>query len=64
MLTVPLRDGLVVGVVEILAVVHTVFVTLPDLETDMVGLRVAEVQPETVLVELMLGVFVTVMVPV
>ena len=56
--------GLVVGVGEMLEVMDTVIVTLPVRETDMVGLRVAEVHPETVLVELMQGVFVTVMVPV
>ena len=47
-----------------LEVVHTVSVTLPVWETDMVGLRVAEVHSDTVPVEQALGVFVTVMVPV
>ena len=61
-LTVPLNVGLIDGVVEILAVLHTVIVTLPVRETDMVGLKVTEVQPETVPVEQVLGVFVTVMV--
>ena len=42
--------------------VHTDVVTLPVRETDMVGLKVTEVQPETVPVEQALGEFVTVMV--
>jgi len=45
---------------DTLAVVHIVFVTLPVLETDVVGLIVADVHPDTVPVEDMLGVFVTV----
>ena len=61
---VPLIVGLVVGVDEMLEVEHNVVVALPVLETDMVGLTEAEVHPETVLVEQMLGVFVTVKVPV
>ncbi len=48
--------------VVILAELHTVVVTLPLLDTVMVGLKVTEVQPETVPVEQVLGVFVTVMV--
>ena len=56
--------GLVEGVAERLAVLHTVFVTLPVLETDMVRLTVTEVHPETVQEEQELGVFVTVMEPV
>jgi hypothetical protein len=47
-----------------LDVVHTVPVTLPVWETDMVGLKVAEVHPEIVPVEQALREFVTVMVPV
>ena len=64
MLTVPLIVGLVEGVVEILAVLHIVFVTLPVLVTDMVELTEVEVQPDTVPVELVLGVLVTERVPV
>jgi hypothetical protein len=51
-------------VIEILAVLHLVIVTLPVWETDIVGLRVPEMHPDTVPVEQALGVFVTVMVPV
>ena len=64
MLTVPLIVGLVEGVVEILAVLHIVFVTLPVLVTDMVELTEVEVHPDTVPVELVLGVLVTERVPV
>ncbi len=56
--------GLVKGEAEILAVLHTVFVTLPVRETDMVRLTVTEVHPETVPVEEALGEFVTVIEPV
>ena len=45
---------------DTLAVVHIVFVTLPVLETDTVGLIVAEVHPELVPEEEVLRVFVTV----
>ena len=62
-LLVPLNVGLELSEAEMLVVVHTVIVTLLVLETEIVGLTEAEVQPETVLVELMLGVFVTVTVP-
>lgn len=41
-----------------LEVVDKVFVTLPVRETDMVGLKEVEEQPENVPVEQMLGVFV------
>ena len=47
-----------------LAEVHIVFVTLPVLETDMVGLTEVEMHPDTVPVEQVLGVFVTVRVTV
>ena len=63
-LTVPLKEGVLVWVVEMLTVLQTVVVTLPVRETENVGLTEAEVQPETVLVEKELGVFVTVKVPV
>ena len=49
--------------VEEHTVLHTVVVTLPVLDTDMVGLTVEEVHPETVPEEQVLGVFVTVRVP-
>ena len=58
MLTVPLIVGLVEGVVEILAVLHIVFVTLPVRETDMVELTEVDVHPDTVTVEQTLGVVV------
>ena len=60
MLTVPLTVGLVEGVVEILAVLHIVFVTLPVRETDMVELTEVDVHPDTVPVEQVLWEFVTV----
>ena len=63
-LTVPFNVGLIDGVVEILAVLHTVIVTLPVRDTDIVGLKELVVHPDTVTVEQALGVFVTVTVPV
>lgn len=59
-LLVPLNVGLEVSEAEMLVVVHTVFVTLPVLETEIVGLKVTEVQPETVPVEQILVVVDTV----
>ena len=47
------------GEAEILAVLHTVFVTLPVRETDMVELTEEDVHPDTVPVEQTLGVLVT-----
>lgn len=50
--------------VEIVEVVHKVVVTLLVRETDMVGVKVEEVQTDTVTVEHVLGVFVAVIEPV
>ena len=47
------------GEAEILAVLHTVFVTLPVRETDTVELTEKDVHPDTVPVEQTLGVLVT-----
>ena len=64
MLTVPQIVGLVEWVDETLAVVHTDIVTLPVRDTETVELSVAEVHPETDPVEHMLGLLVTLRVPV